>query len=230
MSAVMRSSMAVAQREAPCPHDLLWTTGSPDALYSPAPLPDWIDAAWLASAPLVVRREQVPAGLVPVGLRGMQRHQRHAAYLSIDAITRRTPPEVLARTRAWETWGDASGHACRRALRTRAPLLDELPWSWGITGGAGFAMASGLPVLREGSDLDLLLRIPHAPDPALLQRLSRRFDELPLRVDVQVDIGHGGFALAEWLRGGLVMLKTGQGPRLVAHPWMAAVPRVIVSP
>ncbi|MGO4700653.1 malonate decarboxylase holo-ACP synthase [Dyella sp. 2RAB6] len=223
MMAVVRPSVVV-EREAPRPHDLLWTTGALDALRSPSPLPGWVDAAWLSSAPLVVRREQTSPGLVPVGLRGMQRHQRHAAYLPTSAITRRTPPEILARTRAWEPWGDAAGHVCRRALRTLAPLLDELPWPWGITGGAGFAIATGLPVLRETSDLDLLLRIPHAPDPAILQRLSRRFDELPLRVDVQIDIGHGGFALAEWLRGGLVMLKTRHGPRLVADPWSAAAP------
>ena len=210
--------------EALRPHDLLWANGRLGALQSPSALPEWLDEKWLCAAPLVVRREQAPPGLVPVGLRGMQRHQRHAAYLSSDAISRRTPPEVLARTRAWEAWGDAAGHACRRALRTLAPLLDELPWAWGITGGAGFAIASGLPVLRESSDLDLLLRLPRAPDPAVLHGLAHRFAELPLRIDVQIDTGHAGFALAEWLRGGVVMLKTDHGPRLVAAPWVTAAP------
>jgi len=224
VTVALRKPVAVAAREAPRPHDLLWTTGALGALHSPSALPEWLNEEWLSAAPLVVRREQAPPGLVPVGLRGMQRHQRHAAYLSTEAITRRTPPEVLARTRAWEPWGDAAGQACRRALRTLAPLLDELPWTWGITGGAGFAIASGLPVLRETSDLDLLLRIPHSPDTAVLQRLAHRFTELPLRIDVQIDTGHAGFALAEWLRGGLVMLKTSHGPRLVADPWVTATP------
>lgn len=224
MAAVPNPPAVMAEREAPRPHDLLWASDTLEVLRSPSPLPGWVDAAWFAAAPLVVRRERAPAGLVPVGLRGEQRHQRHAAYLPASAMTRRTPPEILARTRAWEPWGDAAGHRCRLALRALAPLLDELPWAWGITGGAGFAIASGLPVLRESSDLDLLLRIPRKPDPAALQKLSHHFAAMPMRVDAQVDTGHGGFALAEWLRGGPVLLKTGDGPRLVADPWGAAAP------
>ena len=224
MAASPHAQSARAVADAPRPHDLLWARGVTDALHAASPLPEWADAAWLAIAPMVVRREQAPAGYVPVGLRGSDRHQRHAAYLAEAAITRRTPPEVLARTRAWEPWGDAAGHACRCALRTLAPQLDALPWAWGITGGAGFAMSSGLPVLRESSDLDLLLRIPRAPDPAELRQASHLFDGLPLRADVQIDTGTGGFALAEWLRGGPVLLKTDRGPRLVADPWAIVAP------
>jgi phosphoribosyl-dephospho-CoA transferase len=39
---------------------------------------------------------------------------------------------------------------------------------------------------------------------------------------VQVDTGTGGFALAEYVRGGGVLLKTDAGPRFVADPWEAA--------
>ena len=41
----------------------------------------------------------------------------------------------------------------------------------------------------------------------------------PCRLDIQVDTGAGGFALAEYVRGGRVMLKTAHGPVLVADPW-----------
>ena len=110
-------------------------------------------------------------------------------------------------------------------LRQLAPVLDALPWSWGITGGAGFAMASGLPVLHAGSDLDLLLRIPQRPDPAALEELAGRLRAAPVRVDLQIDTGRGGFAFAEWLRrDGPVLLKTDLGPRLAADPWMTAEP------
>jgi phosphoribosyl-dephospho-CoA transferase len=37
---------------------------------------------------------------------------------------------------------------------------------------------------------------------------------------MQVDTGHGGFALAEWAgKADRILLKTGRGPVLVADPW-----------
>jgi phosphoribosyl-dephospho-CoA transferase len=40
------------------------------------------------------------------------------------------------------------------------------------------------------------------------------------RIDIQIETGHGAFALAEWARdGGRVMLKTNDGPLLCANPW-----------
>jgi phosphoribosyl-dephospho-CoA transferase len=38
---------------------------------------------------------------------------------------------------------------------------------------------------------------------------------------MQVDTGHGGFALAEWAgNADRVLLKTGRGPLLVSDPWV----------
>jgi hypothetical protein len=108
------------------------------------------------------------------------------------------------------------------ALAELAPRLDALGLAWGPAGGAGFQLASGLPVLREDSDLDLLVRAPWPLPARLVDRLAGLVDGAPCRIDLQVDTGLGGFALSEYVRGGRVLLKTAHGPLLVDDPWRQA--------
>ncbi|MGK5060617.1 malonate decarboxylase holo-ACP synthase [Janthinobacterium sp. LB2P49] len=196
-------------------HDLLWLDSLPDD----ASLPAWLDAAWLREAPLVVRRASCAPGRIPVGLRGMLRSERHACEVEVAAVVRRVTPEMLARM-------PMPGFSCAAldALRQVAPLLDATGWAWGPTGGVGFALASGLPVLRADSDLDLVLRIVAPPDAAQADALRAIAASVTAcRLDLQIDTGHGGFAYAEWAAGrGRVLLKTDQGPMLTATPWERA--------
>jgi phosphoribosyl-dephospho-CoA transferase len=111
---------------------------------------------------------------------------------------------------------------CIAALRALAPRLDALDIDWGPAGGAGYWLACGLPVLRATSDLDLLVRLPRRPAAAVLAALTALQDGQPCRIDIQIDTGIGGFALAEFARGGRVLLKTDTGPRLVDDPWEPA--------
>ncbi|WP_296952862.1 malonate decarboxylase holo-ACP synthase [uncultured Massilia sp.] len=203
---------------APCrPHDLLFLR-TPPAFDCAGACPEWLDGAWLARAPLVVRRAACAPGRVPVGARGTQRNQRCAGYVAAGAVARRVTPECLAR----HVLGGglpASDLPCVVALGTLAPRLAALGLDWGPAGGAGFWLATGLPVLRATSDLDLLVRAPRPLAPATLDALAALQAKAPCRLDIQVDTGAGGFALAEYVRGGRVMLKTAHGPVLVADPW-----------
>lgn len=207
------------------PHDLLWLAGR-SALTEPDALPEWASDEWLAAAPVVVRREDTgDAATIPVGLRGRSRAERHAAYLPASRVLRRTTPESLAGSRAWARVDQWSRIPAIAALAAAAPTLDAFSqrWgvSWGITGSVGFALATGIPILRADSDLDLLLRSPRRiarGDAAELDALLR---DCHAHIDVQVDTGAGGFALAECAAGRpRVLLKTGRGPRLVADPWV----------
>ena len=46
--------------------------------------------------------------------------------------------------------------------------------------------------------------------------------KLPVRIDVLLETPAGAVALAEYARGkSVVMLRSPQGPRLVADPWLA---------
>ncbi|UQV44165.1 malonate decarboxylase holo-ACP synthase [Janthinobacterium lividum] len=196
-------------------HDLLWASGLPED----ASLPAWLDAAWLQAAPLVVRRASCAPGRISVGLRGMLRSERHACEVEASAVLRRVTPEMLARMPM-----PSFSCAALDALRQVAPLLDATGWVWGPTGGVGFALASGLPVLRADSDLDLVLRLSAPPDAAQAEALCAIAASVTAcRLDLQIDTGLGGFAYAEWAAGrGRVLLKTDQGPVLTATPWERA--------
>lgn len=196
------------------PHDLLWL--SPQ---SGIALPDWGKAEW----PVVVRRAD-PAGrpLLPVGLRGPMRHQRQAAWVAPTAVERHCAPEALAHGRPWESAAQRD-IACLEALALLAPMLDEIALPWGPTGSVGFALASGVALLRPDSDLDLLLRADKSPHPDQIEGLMALKACARCRLDIQIDTGRGGFALDEWLAGRrTVLLKTAKGPRLVADPWHPA--------
>jgi phosphoribosyl-dephospho-CoA transferase len=232
------------------PHDLLWV--APGAIRLDGAWPAWADAEWLRRAPVVVRREAVAGGLLPVGLRGANRSERARAYVPAGAVTRRVVPEALAAGAAAALDGSAALHAAAPvpgtaagtgggvpaaapaalqaspatawsalvALAMAAPVLDAVGLAWGPTGGAGFFLACGLPVLRPDSDLDVLVRAPQPLTAAQAAALDGIQAGAPCRIDIQVDTGHGAFALTEWRRGGRVMLKTNAGPRLCADPWM----------
>lgn len=199
------------------PHDLLFLR-LPDRFDAGGAWPDWLDADWLMAAPLVVRREVARGSLVPVGARGSRRNERCKGFVQRGAVTRCVTPEMLARL--------PLPAGCTLppllALAELAPRLDALGVAWGPTGGAGFQLASGLAVLRPDSDLDLLVRAPAPLAAALVERLAGLQDTAPCRIDIQVDTGQGGFALAEYVRGRGVLLKTAHGPLLVADPWQHA--------
>lgn len=202
------------------PHDLLWLE-HPSALIFSEPPPPWATPAWLAVAPVVVRRATLadPAQ-VPVGLRGSTRSERCAARLAACHVVRVLKPEEIARSAAGRARVRESPLACLKALARLGPALDALPLAWGVTGGVGFSLASGLDVLRPDSDLDLILRAPLAADADVLRAAAGLLRGLDARVDVQVETPFGAFALHEWVRtGGPVLLKTHHGPVLTDNAW-----------
>jgi phosphoribosyl-dephospho-CoA transferase len=109
---------------------------------------------------------------------------------------------------------------CVAQLFEIAPALNRLGLAWGPAGGTGFHLATGLPVLRPDSDLDLLVRAPGRLPAATIDALCAMQATARCRIDIQVDTGIGGFALAEYVQGRRqTMLKTAHGPVLLADPW-----------
>jgi phosphoribosyl-dephospho-CoA transferase len=207
----------------PQAHDLLFLR-HPDAFEACAcdTRPGWLDAVWLQEAPVVVRRAAAGPDRVAVGARGLQRNERCAGHIALADIARRITPRQLAQE-LLDDPGRVEAYTdtlpCIAALLALAPRLRDLGLEWGPAGGTGFWLASGLPVLRPTSDLDLVVRSPQPLPPALTAELCAMHEHIGCRVDIQIDTGAGGFALAEYARGGKTMLKTDHGPRLVDDPW-----------
>ncbi|BAV77921.1 phosphoribosyl-dephospho-CoA transferase [Pseudomonas chlororaphis subsp. aurantiaca] len=195
------------------PHDLLW--GLPPQQL-PADAPDWAVAAMAAGQPVVVRRALTAAGQVAVGVRGPLREQRYGTLMAVTAIERRVRPEELRYVESDRDWP-----ALQALAQLREPL-DGLGLAWGVSGSAGFELASGVPALHRQSDLDLILRTAQPMDRAQARALLALLDAAVCPVDLQLQTPNGAVALREWAGASTrVLLKSASGARLVSDPWQA---------
>nr|WP_314874043.1 malonate decarboxylase holo-ACP synthase [uncultured Pseudomonas sp.] len=193
-------------------HDLLWGM-APDQL--PADAPAWARQVLLAGQPVVVRRAVAGAGRVAVGVRGGQRAERLAVEMPVASIQRRCSPEQLRSEGRAEL-------ATLQALHAVTPFMDSLGLSWGPTGGVGYQLATGIAVLHQGSDLDLVLRTPAALTRIDAKALYQALCAAPCRIDLQLETPYGAVALAEWAGPSKrVLLKSRHGACLVSDPWSA---------
>ncbi|MBJ9975181.1 malonate decarboxylase holo-ACP synthase [Pseudomonas sp. S75] len=193
-------------------HDLLWGM-TQDQL--PLDAPEWARRVLLAARPVVVRRAVIGAGRVAVGVRGGQRSDRLAAEMPVASIQRRCRPEQLR-------GGGRAQVPALQALHAVTPLMDSLGLPWGPTGGVGYQLATGVAVLHQGSDLDLLLRTPAALSRVEAKALLQALGTAPCRIDLQLETPFGAVALAEWAGASKrVLLKSRHGACLVSNPWSA---------
>ncbi|RAU45972.1 malonate decarboxylase holo-ACP synthase [Pseudocitrobacter sp. RIT415] len=195
------------------PHDLIWLN-SRDALESVTEA--WVDGIWHTGLPVVVRRDVDAQGRIPVGVRGMRRDQRAAGWVKRESVVRVCTPESLVNPLELLRSPFVSQPPVQLALML---AQQRWPWTWGVTGSTGYALATGIPVIHAASDLDLLIRAPEPLTRDALQRWQQQLTGALCRADTQVETPEGAFALAEWLRDGKALLKTSQGPRLVRSPW-----------
>ncbi len=194
------------------PHDLLWGL-TPRQL--PDDVPAWVGEALSLGQPVVVRRALTAADQVPVGVRGALREQRFATLMSRTLVKHRVRPEDLIDIvdcgRDWPAL---------QALHYLRPLLNASGLAWGVGGSAGFELATGLPILHQHSDLDLIVRAPQVLSRGQATGLLCQLDNPFCRVDLQLQTPRGALALAEWAgTARRVLLKRAEGAVLVVDPW-----------
>ena len=200
------------------PHDMLWTDGF-SSLISDDPLPSWVNEQWNASLPVIVRRDHSAKGLIPVGIRGKEKHQRAPTWIAPENVSKRISPESLVKDREKLL---ASPFADAKPVKAIVDILElGLPYGWGPTGSCAYALASGRAVMHADSDLDMLIRCPEPVLPEAFAPLAEKWDTLPCKTDIQIETPFGAFALKEWIRekDRKVLLKTDFGPVLTADPW-----------
>jgi phosphoribosyl-dephospho-CoA transferase len=203
------------------PHDMLRLAGGAGLRYEGV-VPAWVPAA-LARAPwVVVRRARTPDGLIPVGVRGRTRGERFAALLAVDAVTERVSPEDLAAARSWRHMPRARSVRSLRALDAVDERFASFGLVWGPTGSVGFELATGVAAASAASDLDVVVRAPESWPLERAREVVEALTPLPARVDAQLDMPAGAVTLAEYARGGHVLVRTPDGPRLTRDPWREA--------
>jgi phosphoribosyl-dephospho-CoA transferase len=204
-------------------HDLI-RLRKPTALTAEGPAPSWVESAIKRAPWVVVRRGYVGDGMMPVGVRGVTRSQRFAAFVSIAEMIGRLSPEDLT----------TAGHDIEKsrkdaipalaALDRVVPLLVRRGYHWGPGGSVGFEIATGVATATASSDLDLILRQDRPLEPnnatALLAALAKV--AAPARIDVVLETPMGGVSLADLAaQPGQMLVRTPDGAQLLADPWMA---------
>lgn len=202
----------------PRAHDLILLT-EPATLLS-GNEPDWVPRS-LATAPwVVVRRTVAQPGWLPVGVRGVARHERHAAHIPQVAVARIVGPEDL---REAHSTGTERTAPLETLLKVR-PVLDTTACPWGPVGSVGFEKATGQPVTTAASDLDLVIRTERLPTARWACSLHRRLSGFSARVDCQIETPGGAVALAELASDPpQLILRTTSGPRLLTHDMVNAL-------
>ena len=203
------------------PHDMLRLASGAELRHEGS-VPAWMHVS-LARAPwVVVRRARAPADLIPIGVRGSTRAERFAALLAPDAVAARVTPEDLVAERVWHHMPRVRRVESLRVLEAVDELFSSLGLVWGPTGSVGFELATGVAAVGTASDLDVVVRAPEPWPSESTREIADHLSRLPTRVDAQLDTPVGAVMLAEYARGGRVLLRTPDGPRLTWDPWREA--------
>ena len=203
-------------------HDLI-RLREPIALAVNEPAPSWVEPVLRRTPWVVVRRGHVRDGMMPVGVRGLTRSQRFAAFASIAEIADRLSPEDLAGSSYVLSQKRKDAVPALAALDRVAGLLMRRGHHWGPGGSVGFEIATGAATATASSDLDLILRQDRQLEPNkatdLLAALAKA--AAPARIDVMLETPMGGVSLADLAAlPAQLLVRTPCGPRLSVDPWM----------
>ena len=182
-------------------------------------------AAGFSSLPLedfpfvVMRRAAQKDGLVPIGIRGMERHERQAAWLDPAHIIARFKPESI------KPVGLLPDLPAFLALLELERRWEDAGMAWGPSGSMGFELVSGCHSVHRESDLDLVIRAATPLPPDSLHMLAHAGEDLPCAIDIQVETPNGAFSPKEYMTApARCLLRTVEGARLVNDPWQAQSP------
>jgi phosphoribosyl-dephospho-CoA transferase len=202
-------------------HDLI-RLRAPINLARDARPPAWVEVALRQIPWVVVRRGHVRDGMIPVGVRGLTRSHRWAAFVAVAEIANRLAPEDLAVSGRFIEQKRKDAVPALAALDRVAGLLIHRGYRWAPGGSVGFELATGTATATALSDLDLILRqdrrleSDRAAD--LLAALAKA--AVPARIDVILETPIGGVPLADLAAmRAQVLVRTPFGPRLSADPW-----------
>jgi phosphoribosyl-dephospho-CoA transferase len=203
----------------PLAHDILHLDVRDKAVVCDANLREVMDL--LAGTPYaVVRRGRSDAGFLPIGVRGLKRNERYAAWIRDSAVQRLVSPEEI------KDMSGARDLPAFEALRSLRDRWSDLKMPWGPTGSVGFEIVSGVPAVTRASDLDLLLDAEQWLSPALAGKLLADAACESVNVDIQARTPGGIISLVEYVASPVsLMLRQSDGEVRMGDPWQTEVCR-----
>jgi phosphoribosyl-dephospho-CoA transferase len=199
-------------------HDLL-EVDARQLITAHATIPKWAEEHLHEVPFVVVRRGPRTQHRIPIGVRGYERNQRWASFCSSVILTNVvTPPQLLGHMIPAQRKGAIPALRALRLLKNRWTGLDH---DWGPGGSVAFELATGKPIAKAESDLDLVLyaerRVPVDEAKALYARAM----DLPAIVDIRMETPVCGFSLREYVRASsaAILLRTSSGATFGSDPW-----------
>ena len=167
---------------------------------------------------VVVRRGRISDGLISVGVRGAQRHERWAGFTRLSEVLETRRPDQLRLMLAEDS---RRGLQAFRTLSYLESHLVGLDMTWGPGGSVGYELASGVPAARADSDLDFILFAPRKLEITEAENLWRMISSAPGKVDALVETPFCGFSLEEFVTtpSRNILLRTNDGRILGSNPW-----------
>lgn len=202
-----------------CPHDLLIITPEKDELPD---FPKWAQLKLSEFQTVIVTRQKpLSKNGIVVGVRGNQRNQRFAFEINKKRIQKRvTPYKALEQFKFNQLPESRKDFPVFQALRS---IQDKhlLSAAFGITGSAGYEIVTGDMMVKETSDLDLVLKGDHRIPFDKLKKLWENLNQFSVHADVQLVHADRGFSLEEFVQqnGKQVLIKSGTGPFISNDPW-----------
>ena len=201
------------------PHDLLGISVKEDELST---FPEWAQVKLLEFQTVIVTRQKpVHENGIIVGVRGNRRNQRFAFEISKQRIQKQVSPyEALEHFGFNRLPESRKSFPVFQALRS---IQDKklLSANFGITGSAGYEIVTGDMMVKETSDLDLILKVDHRIPFDKLKKLWENLNQFSVHADVQLVHADRGFSLEEFVQqnGKQVLIKSGTGPFISNAPW-----------
>lgn len=204
-------------------HDLLEIDAQRFVAHQPT-APEWVAESLRTSPYVVVRRGPDTKPVIPVGVRGVQRNHRWPAYCLSKVIKNiHTPPRLLERRLPQSRVNAIPALRALRLLKNRWRGVTHL---WGPGGSVGFEIATGLPVVKAESDLDIVLYAEKRITVDEAKSLCKRAMELPVVVDMRVETRLCAFSLWEYASESPrpILLRSPTGVMFRTDPWSDELP------
>jgi phosphoribosyl-dephospho-CoA transferase len=213
--------MVPTTQPSPRVHDLLFLRSG---IVSSAGVtkPAWVTSLESSDLWVVVRQSIAPDGLVSVGIRGIDRHERWGGFANLADVKERFRPSQLSYHMAPRT---RIAMPALAALSWLEVQLDKSELDWGPVGSVGFELATGQQVVTETSDLDIALFAPTQFSRDTARDLWSVMKAATAKIDVRVETSYCGFSLEEYAREETekVLIRLPESRKLATNPWAISV-------